>query len=80
MPKQFTAPTGELLQENLCSICQRVKWGEAVPLGHGRWRHSECAIGSESWRDYFLALPEGQQRPLREFFNLYYPHEGGMQP
>jgi hypothetical protein len=55
----------------LCQVCERVKWGECVRLGFGKWRHTECYPGSMPWLEYFKRLPASQQtaegRILREF-------------
>jgi hypothetical protein len=64
-----TEPTVEIF----CSICGRVKWGNWQPLGNGKGRHDECALGSEAWREYYLALSPSEKEPLREFFVLSYP-------
>ena len=66
--------------EVLCSICGRVKWGNWQPLGNGKGRHAECYLGSEAWKEYYLALRVAEQKPLREFFVLAYPQAEGMQP
>jgi hypothetical protein len=63
-----------------CSICQRVAFGQIVPLGGlGNWRHDECALGSEAWKEYYLGLSPEKQKPLKSFFEYTYPATGGMQ-
>lgn len=63
----------------LCSICQRVKFGEWVQLFGVRWRHDSCGLGSDSWLAYYQALSPYDQAPLRQFFELTYPQPGAMQ-
>lgn len=48
--------------ETLCCICGRVLWGERQPLGFGKVRHKySCAPGSNSWAEYYAALPHNQK-------------------
>lgn len=55
-----------------CSICGRVKWGRWQVLPFNRWRHDECALGTELWKEYYECLSYSNQKPLREFYNLTY--------
>jgi hypothetical protein len=74
MSKAKAEPTVPVAEpEVLCCICGRVAWGNMQPLGHGKERHDECSLGSEAWREYYLALSPSEQAPLREFFVLSYP-------
>ena len=57
----------------VCTICGRVRWGNWVPLGFGKWRHDECALGSQSWNLYYLSQPMSEQRRLQEFYEFTYP-------
>lgn len=36
-----------------CKVCDRVCWGNWVPLGHNHWRHEECYPGSETWLEAY---------------------------
>lgn len=66
-------------QDETCSICGRVKFGQCAKLYGVRWRHGSCEIGSESWLEYYQALSPSDQLPLRQFFELTYPQPGAMQ-
>lgn len=54
MKKTATASTP---RSETCRICDRPFWGEGQELGFGKWRHSECAPGSQSWVEYYLRGP-----------------------
>jgi hypothetical protein len=47
--------------KELCEVCQRVRWGEYVYLGFGRWRHQDCYPGSKNWFDYYRELPTNRR-------------------
>ena len=59
--------------DEFCTICGRVKWGQWQYLGATKWRHDECALGSEAWRNYYLGLSSDKQELLRSFFEHSYP-------
>lgn len=56
-----------------CKICGRVKWGEWVPIPGGRWRHSECSIGSEAYRAYYAGLSDLERATIGPWFDFSYP-------
>jgi len=62
----YTAPS------EVCKICQRVAWGNVIRLGFAKWRHDSCGLGSETWKDYYLALSKTEQAELTEFYNHVY--------
>lgn len=51
---------GAMLCE-LCSVCQRVAWGEVVRLGFDKWRHESCYPGSSAWREAYILKPENER-------------------
>ena len=55
--------------DELCTYCERVLWGSPVYLGHGRYRHEECAPCSRSWCEYYDRL--GADRKTVEGDMLY---------
>jgi hypothetical protein len=57
---------------NICCVCDRVPWGEVQRLGHGKWRHAECAPGSKAWAEYYQALPLTQRVAEGELLLRYY--------
>jgi hypothetical protein len=63
----------QLPQEaSYCKICDRVPFGIIVPLGYRSWRHESCELGSEAWKDYYLALPKAHRQALEEFYTVTY--------
>ena len=56
-----------------CAICGRVRFDYVVRTGYGHWRHDACEIGSNEWKEYFLALDPEKKKRLQSFFDFYYP-------
>lgn len=63
-------------REDICHICERVRFGQIVGLGFGKWRHQHCAVGSEEWREYYHRLPETDRQHLTQWYRLMYPEKG----
>ena len=56
--------------DGTCKICDRVKWGEWVPLQGGKWRHAECSIGSANYAEWYGKQSVADQAALGPFFHL----------
>ena len=74
-PKQATKQPQLAQNETFCSICDRLAFGLLVPLGHDKWRHDGCVLGSDEWREYYLRLSYNERVPLGEFYNHTYTEE-----
>ena len=60
------------LPDALCSICDRVLWGDYQRLGNGKARHKDCVLGSEEWKLYYHRLTGKDKARLTEFYNYNY--------
>lgn len=50
--------TPNTTESETCRYCDRVKWGQIVPLPNNQWRHQSCAPGSTSWCEWYDLHPE----------------------
>lgn len=57
--------------DELCKICDRVRFGVITYAGFGHWRHEECCVGSQEWLLYFQRQPVKTRLILREFHNYH---------
>lgn len=55
------------VEDRACCVCNRVMWGESVPLGFGKERHASCAPGSVPWRERYERLPKALRTEVMRF-------------
>jgi hypothetical protein len=62
--------------ETICTICDRVLWGNVIYLGNGHYRHDECAPGSPAWCTYYTNLPVQQRTDAGDILYRYSASRG----